>query len=208
MNVLHAISDLPQAPGVYAMYGGKGRGRYVAYVGIAQKLRDRIVQHLVRRDSSVATGTSAVQLNPDYVTAVEWWGHPDFDQRHVLEAAEMVAFDVLDPALRSRGAPQEKARDLYADEAFREKMHALFSGEPAGQLVIRTLEDAFERMAELEERIKDLERERGTTHAPNGPIPLTTVPNRRKRNRQVSGSWFLSFGPLAPCQVRFSESVT
>jgi archaemetzincin len=37
MNVLHAISDLAQAPGVYAMYGG-----------IAQKLRDRIVQRLVR----------------------------------------------------------------------------------------------------------------------------------------------------------------
>jgi excinuclease UvrABC nuclease subunit len=46
MNVLHVISDLPQIPAVYAMYGGKGRGRYVAYVGIAQKLRDRIVQHL------------------------------------------------------------------------------------------------------------------------------------------------------------------
>jgi hypothetical protein len=157
MNVLHAISDLPQAPAVYAMYGGKGRGRHVAYVGIAQKLRDRIVQHLVRRDSSVATGTSAVQLNPDYVTAVEWWEHPDFDQRPVLEAAEMVAFEVLDPALRSRGAPQHKARELYADETFSNQMRALFEGEPAGQLEIRTLEDAFEQMAELERRVAELE---------------------------------------------------
>jgi hypothetical protein len=43
-----AISDLPQAPGVYVIYGGRRRGRYVACVGIAQKLRDRIVQHFVR----------------------------------------------------------------------------------------------------------------------------------------------------------------
>jgi len=56
-----------------------------------------------------------VVLNPDYVTEVWWWVHPDFAQRHVLEAAELVAFDVLDPALRSLGAPQEKARELYAD---------------------------------------------------------------------------------------------
>jgi hypothetical protein len=157
MNVLHAISDLPQTPAVYAMYGGKGRGRYVAYVGIAQKLRDRILQHLVRRDSSVTTGTSAVQLNPDYVTAVTWWEHFEFGQRPVLEAAEMIAFDVLDPALRSRGAPQGRAQDLYHDPAFYEEMRTLFQGEPAGQLVIPTLEDAFERMAELERRVVELE---------------------------------------------------
>jgi excinuclease UvrABC nuclease subunit len=67
MNVLHAISELPQTPAVYAMYGGKGPGRYVAYVGVAQKLRDRMVQHLARRDSSVAAGTSTVPLNPRHV---------------------------------------------------------------------------------------------------------------------------------------------
>ncbi len=158
MDVLHSVSDLPQVPSVYAMYGGEGRGRYVAYVGIAQKLKGRVVQHLVRRDSSVTTGTSAVQLNPDYVTEVEWWEHPDFAQRHVLEASELVAFDVLDPALRSRGAPQEKARERYADEGFRQEMRLLFEGEPAGRLVIPTLEDALERIAELEGRVAELEQ--------------------------------------------------
>ena len=159
MRVLHSVSDLPQVPSVYAMYGGKGRGRYVAYVGIGKNLKNRVVQHLVRRDSSVTTGTSAVQLNPDYVTAVEWWEHPDFAQRHVLEAAEMVAFDVLDPALRSRGAPQEKARELYADERFRQEMSSLFEGEPAGRLVLLTLEGALKRVAELEGRMAELEQE-------------------------------------------------
>jgi hypothetical protein len=160
MMVLHSVSELPQVPGVYAMYGGKGRGRYVAYIGIGQKLNNRVMQHLVRRDSSVATGTSAVQLNPDYVTEVEWWEHPDFTQRHVLEAAEMVAFDVLDPALRSRGAPQEKARELYGDASFQQEMTALFSGDPAGRLIIPTLEDALERIAELEVRVAQLEQRR------------------------------------------------
>jgi hypothetical protein len=161
MQILHSIAELPQIQVVYALYGGQGRGRYVAYVGIAQRLRQRIIQHLVRRNSSVATGTSAVQLNPDYVTAVEWWEHPGFVQKHGLEAAEMVAFDVLNPALRSRGASQEKARDLYRDNVFHEGMRALFSGEAAGRLVIRTLEDAFQQMAELERRVAELEQRMG-----------------------------------------------
>ena len=158
MVVVNAVSDLPQVPAVYAMYGGKGRGRYVAYVGIAKSLKPRVIQHLVRRDSSVTAGTSAVQLNPDYITELEWWEHPDFDQRHVLEAAEMVAFDVLDPALRSRGAPQQQARELYTDEGFRTEMRALFFGDPAGRLVIETLRDALERIAALEERVEKLEQ--------------------------------------------------
>ena len=157
MDILHSISDLPQVPCVYAMYGGKGRGRYVAYVGIAKSLRSRAIQHLVRRDSSVTTGTSAVQLNPDYVTELEWWEHADFSERHVLEAAEMVAFDVLDPALKSRGAAQQRATELYADETFYEKMRSIFSGEPVGRLAIRTLEGAFERIERLENQVSELQ---------------------------------------------------
>jgi excinuclease UvrABC nuclease subunit len=60
---LSIISELPNVPGVYAMYGGQGRGLYVAYVGVAKQLRRRMMQHLVKRDSSIATGTSAVALN-------------------------------------------------------------------------------------------------------------------------------------------------
>jgi excinuclease UvrABC nuclease subunit len=54
-----SISKLPNVPAVYVLFGGKERRRYVAYVGIADKLKRRIEQHLVTRDSSVATGTSA-----------------------------------------------------------------------------------------------------------------------------------------------------
>ena len=142
------------------MYGGQGR-QYVAYVGLGSKLKGRVDQHLVRRDSSVTTGVSAVSLNPDKITEVRWWEHPDFDRQEVLEAAELVAFDVLEPALRSRGGITDRAKQLYADEEFREKMVALFTGNATGALVLRTLPQAWERIDELEERVKNLEAKLG-----------------------------------------------
>ena len=68
MHKIPKISALPNAPALYALYGGKGQRKFVAYIGIADKLRQRISQHLVRRDSSIVTGTSIVSLNPDQVT--------------------------------------------------------------------------------------------------------------------------------------------
>ena len=134
------------------MYGGRGRRLYVAYVGIADRLKRRVIQHLISRDSSVATGTTAAGLNPDHVTEVRWWEHPDFSERHVLQAAELVAFDVLDPVLRSRGARPERVKRLYGDKDFCDKMRSLFLGEPTGLLTIPTLQDALQRIAELEQR--------------------------------------------------------
>lgn len=158
MKTLTSISELPNVSAVYALYGGQGRGLYVAYVGVADALKRRIIQHLVSRDSSVATGTSAVGLNPDYVTEVRWWEHPEFAERHILEAAELVAYDVLDPALRSRGNIRQQAKQLYANEEFRQKMRSLFTGEPTGRLRILSLQDVIERIIELEERLKAVER--------------------------------------------------
>ncbi|MGQ9494629.1 MAG: hypothetical protein ACUVR2_12895 [Anaerolineae bacterium] len=159
MKEAFSIAQLPNVPAVYAMYGGQGRGLYVAYVGVADSLKRRIIQHLVSRDSSVAAGTSAVGLNPDYVTEIRWWEHPEFTERHVLEAAELVAFDVLNPALRSRGNIQEQAKRLYANEEFSQKMRLLFQNEPTGRLLVSTLQDALEKIAMLEKRIDALESE-------------------------------------------------
>jgi hypothetical protein len=83
-----AISRLPGVSAMYAMYGGRGRGLHVAYVGIADDLRGRISQHLIKRDSSVTTGTSAVGLNPDLISEIRW--------REVLEAASLT--DVIKAA--------------------------------------------------------------------------------------------------------------
>jgi hypothetical protein len=58
---------VPKEPGIYAMYGGLPPRTWVAYVGQAGNVAQRLAQHLDRRSSSVATGTSAVGLNVDYI---------------------------------------------------------------------------------------------------------------------------------------------
>lgn len=157
LPVVTDLSDVPAVPAVYALYGGRGAARSAAYVGAADRLKQRIRQHLISRDSSVVTGASVVRLNPDRITEVAWWTHPTFTERASLEAAEMVAFDVLQPTLRSRGAVQMEARQLYTDEGFRAEMRALFAADPSGTLAIPTLPDALERIADLERRVAALE---------------------------------------------------
>ena len=153
------ISELPAKPAVYALMGGSGRNRHVAYVGIAGKLKGRITQHLVLRDSSVATGTSAVGLVPEHVREVAWWDHSSFEERRKLEAAEIVAFGVLDPALRSRGAPESLAREQAGEPEFEAEMRALFVGRPTGRLRIPSLLEALARIRSLEKRVAELEGE-------------------------------------------------
>jgi hypothetical protein len=153
-----AISELPNVPAVYALYGGQNNGAYVAYVGLAKQLKIRITQHLVRRDSSITTGVQTVSLNSDFVTRIEWWEHADFVDPSRLAAAELVAFDVLDPVLRSRGTIPEQAKQLYNDERFNDEMRALLGGEPSGCLLIPTFQGALERIVSLESRISELEQ--------------------------------------------------
>lgn len=154
-----SISSLPNSPAVYAMYGGHGRKRYVAYVGIADKLKRRIIQHMVNRDSSIATGTSAVGLNPDYVTEVRWWENRRFSDRNALIAAELVAFQILDPALRSRGRTPRKAHEMYSNKEFNAEMKLLFKSEPKGILIVSNLQNATDRIERLEHKITVLEEQ-------------------------------------------------
>ena len=157
MKDFSPIYNLPTVPAVYALYSG-GRGpQYVAYVGIAGILKRRIVQHFIRRNSSVTTGASAVSLNPDLLTRMEWWEHPTFDKTVNLKAAEMLAFDVLQPALRSRGREDKAGRDVYDDPKFKETMVALFDGKPTGAISFLTLTQAMHRIDHLEKRIEALE---------------------------------------------------
>ena len=157
MRDFSEIYNLPNVPAVYAFYSG-GRGpQHVTYVGTAGKLKPRIMQHLIRRDSSVTTGTSAASLNPDYVTNLSWWEHPDFEQTEKLKAAELVAFEVLNPVLRSRGAVNRSALQLHSDKAFYEKIKDLFESSPTGKIKFPSLTDVIGRINQLEERIKQLE---------------------------------------------------
>ena len=153
MHRIPRISSLPNTPALYALYGGKGQRKFVAYIGIADKLRNRISQHLVRRDSSIVTGMSIVSLNPDYVTALAWWEHPEFSKRECLEAAEEIAFGIFDPVLRSRGKLTDASSDLVSDPGFHERIEVLFSGEPSGSLELPDFEDLVERVELLEKEV-------------------------------------------------------
>lgn len=158
MKKITSFAELPEEPAIYALYGGQRKALYVAYVGQAGQLRTRITQHLVRRDSSIATGASVVSLNPDKVTQVTWWGHPHFEQPAMLTAAESVAFDVLNPVLRSRAGAQKSSRPFYEDESFYAEMKALFAGEPYGCLTLPTFREAILRIASLEEQMVNIQR--------------------------------------------------
>lgn len=153
------VGDLPTDPAIYALYGGTGRGRHVAYVGTSSNLRNRIRQHFVRRDSSIVTGTSAASLNPDLVTRLEWWLHERFADTTARRAAELIALEVFEPALRSRGRVTEEAESLSEDPQFRTEMEEFFEEEPTGSVEVPTLSDALDRIQELEGRVSELEEE-------------------------------------------------
>jgi hypothetical protein len=55
------VNDIPDVPAVYALYSEWGRGAFLAYVGIAGKLKQKIIQHLIKRDISVAMGGCQMQ---------------------------------------------------------------------------------------------------------------------------------------------------
>jgi hypothetical protein len=158
MHNIPKISELPNSPAIYALYGGKGQRKFVAYVGIADKLRQRVSQHLVRRDSSIVTGTSIVSLNPDYVTEIRWWEFPDFLKRDYLEAAEVIAFEIFDPVLRSRGKLTERANQLLKDDDFQKKMRALLNSPFQGNMVFFDFQDVLEKLNEMENELSVLKK--------------------------------------------------
>lgn len=154
---IEVTSDVPRGPAVYAMYGGEPPRTWVAYVGMAGDLNRRLVQHFVNRDSSVVTGTAAAGLNVEWVRLVRWWEDSLFADPHALHAAELVAFDVLDPALRSRGTPSQAALDRYRDDGFRRRMEALFRGAANGELKPPRAYDLDRRLREVEARLEHVQ---------------------------------------------------
>jgi hypothetical protein len=126
------------------------------YVGETGNLKGRLRQHLVLRDSSVATGTSPVGLNPEYVTEVRWWTLPSFTDVKLRGAAELIAFEQLNPVLRSKSIPRKEAVGFLDQAGFRTEMEELFRGAPSGRLRIPTLLDALRRITALEEELARL----------------------------------------------------
>lgn len=156
-TALDFVGELPTEPAIYALHGGSGRSRHVAYVGVTGDLRSRIRQHFIRRDSSIVTGTSAASLNPDLVTKIAWWLHPEFSDKTVRRATEIIALNIFEPALRSRGKITSNAESLSEDTEFRQEMRDFLDDGPTGAVVLPTLSDALEQIQNLHERIEELE---------------------------------------------------
>ena len=151
---IQTISSLPNLPSIYAIYAKNSKSP--VYVGQTTKLKDRITQHLIRRDSSIVTGANGYSLDPDYVKRISWWEHDLFISASNLTAAELIAFNQLNPIIRSQGN-KKQASDILNDEDFVNGMVQLFQGEPSGELNIVDLTQALQRISKLEDRIRQLE---------------------------------------------------
>ena len=90
----------------------------------------------------------------DFVTEIEWWEHEEFESKNALAAAEVVAFEILNPALRSRGNTTTQATVTSEGVKLRKQMKRLFKGEPSGRVDLPTLEAALNRIEKLEELIR------------------------------------------------------
>lgn len=118
MRDYSSISQLPKRPGLYCLQGFSAKGLYNAYVGMSGNVQNRISQHLEYKNSSVTTGGSAVSIDPHLVGGCRCWCVPDFEDRSFLVAAELVAIQLLDPVLRSRGAKHLEGSRLAATSEF------------------------------------------------------------------------------------------
>jgi len=99
-----------------------------------------------------------VSLRPEFITEVRWWAIQEFAERDVLGAAELIAFGVFEPVLRSRGQITKAAKQLSERTEFRDRMTAVFTGMPAGNLILLSFQDALRKLDEFERRIATLEK--------------------------------------------------
>ena len=155
MDSITNISNVPNKPAVYAMYGGHGKREYVVYVGVADHLKHRVNQHLVRHNSSITTGESAVKLQTDHVVKISWWEHRYFTDRVKLEAAELIAFELFNPIINSRTVPRKESVELLTDDKFTKSIQELLRSPPNGVIALKSLN---ERVQSLEKRIIELEQ--------------------------------------------------
>tara|TARA_B100002003_G_scaffold228304_1_gene236547 strand:- start:289 stop:774 length:486 start_codon:yes stop_codon:yes gene_type:complete len=152
-----SIGKLPTSPAVYALCAEDRANDFIAYVGISSNLRNRVYQHLVMRDSSAVVESSPVKVNVDSVSSLRWWVHEEFNTRDRLEGAELIAFEILEPTMRSRGRINTSGLKFSKNKKFREMMIKLFESDQAGTLNFPGIRDLTRRIAELEKRVEDLE---------------------------------------------------
>jgi hypothetical protein len=150
------IRRIPKEPGIYCLLGHSERGAYPAYVGKASRLQIRVSQHLEYKNSSVTTRASAASLSPELIAGCQYWTHADFADAAKLAAAELVAFDLLQPVLRSLGGLSQTADALRRSQGFEEWARRLL-GQPSGEVRFRSISELSAVVRALEERVVALE---------------------------------------------------
>ncbi len=157
MKTASSIRGLPNKPAIYILLSGKGQNS-ILYVGETDNLRRRIGQHIVKRDSSVTMEGSPVKIDPTHVEKVEWWEHSDLENPVAREAAELIAFEIFNPRVRSGANVRKDSVTMSKDAKFYGTISSLFKGLPTGRLVIMNIESVVEKLVALEERISKLEK--------------------------------------------------
>ena len=149
MRSFEEIKNIPSFPGIYAFKGAYDRREEYSYVGMTNNLKERVSQHLIKKDSSIVTGSSTISLNPDKICECHWWIHKKFEDKRLRSIAEQIAFDLLKPTLRSRGHSVEDK----VENVFKQEMIDLFKGIPSGYATFYNLDWAVRKIRELEKEI-------------------------------------------------------
>lgn len=157
MKMASSIRELPNQPAIYVLRSGRGSNS-ILYVGQTDNLRRRIGQHLKNRDSSITMEGSPVKIDPGLVEKVEWWEQTDFSDPTARKAAEQIAFEVLNPRVRSGTNGSKGSIERSKDKTFRNRINVLFNGPPSGTFTVATLESVIERLLRLESRLTLLEK--------------------------------------------------
>jgi hypothetical protein len=188
LNQYRFVSDLPQDPAVYALCSGPG-GANIIYVGRTEKLKTRIAQHLIARDSSINTFTAAARLNADRISEVRWWTSAEFVQNGKasvlhLQAAELVAFEILDPILRSNAKSERQARTLAAKPAFKQEMTTLFKSKPTGRLPRYDADFVLAEIWKIQDRLTAIETELVEMNLRNAPVASVQTSTRKSKTME------------------------
>ena len=158
MRSFDEVKHLPQLPGINGFKRPNNIQDNYSYIGLSNKLRESVSQHLLKRDRSVATGESAISLNPENIAECLWRIHESFGKREYLEAAELIAFERFNLTLVSRVTPSTRALEISNDEVFKKQMDKLFSNVPSGYIKFHDLSWAINKIKELENEILELRK--------------------------------------------------
>lgn len=149
------LKPVPKEPGIYALFDGI-KGNKCVYVGKSGQLKTRVRDHLVLQISTVTSGTAGASMNVENLTKLKWWTRDEFSNEAFLDAFETLAFEYLDPQLRSRGG-RLKSGETYLNDPNFKKMAEDILKEPSGEVELLSHARLYQKIQEIEQRLENLE---------------------------------------------------